>query len=489
MRLPPIRVRLTAWYLVVIFLSLALYSIGTYFSLRRAIEDTVDHQLQVRSDNIAQFVKTNAVQQAANSPQLLPKASGLEPGDELYQVTDASGAIVYQSSAMRDLDVPLDTTRLRHHYRHYRDNGDFTTYYHRQGDVRVLASKVEAGSNEYGIQVATIVSPLYDVLDTFRVWAWTGLPLIVCVAGFGGYWLSGRAMKPVHNLVLSTRAISERSLSKRIQVTEAQDELRELGDTINAMLDRLESAFTRITRFTSDASHELRTPITVIRTTSEVILEKERSIAQYKEMVGQILRESESTSALIEQLLTLARADADTEQVSLENTDLRALVEELELSSRALAESHNIHWSVEIPNEPIVVLGDRSYLRRLLLILIDNACRYTEKGGSVRLRLAAQQDEAILEVTDTGIGIPFDELTHIFDRFYRASNARFFDPDGTGLGLAIAHWITTAHGGTLTAQSTVGSGTSMLVRLQTTAADQRPPSKKPDSLKRPWRLA
>lgn len=470
MRPPPIRVRLTAWYLAVIFVSLILYSIGMYFGLRKAIEDTVDHQLQARSDNIAQFLKTNAIQQAANAPQLLPKASGLGPGDELYQVTDASGAMIFQSSAMRDLDVPLDKTRLRHHYRHYRDDGDFTTYYHRQGDVRVLASKVQVGSNEYSVQVATVVSPLYDVLDTFRVWAWTGLPLIVCVAGFAGYWLSGRAMKPVHNLVLSTRAISERSLSKRIQVSEAQDELRELGDTINAMLGRLESAFTRITRFTSDASHELRTPITVIRTTSEVILEKDRSTEQYKEMVGQILRESESTSALIEQLLTLARADADTEQLSLEKTDLRSLVEELEPGFRTLAESHNIHWSAEIPNEPVVVLGDRSHLRRLLLILIDNACRYTDKGGSVRLRLAAQEDEALFEVTDTGIGIPVEELTQIFDRFYRASNARFFDPDGTGLGLSIAHWITTAHGGTLTAQSTLGLGTSMLIRLQTTAA-------------------
>jgi heavy metal sensor kinase len=471
MRPPPIRVRLTAWYLVVIFASLALYSIATYFGLRKAIEDTVDHQLQVRSDNIAQFLKTNAIQQAANAPQLLPKASGLGAGDELYQVTDASGNMIYQSSAMRDLDVPLDTTRLRHHYRHYRDDGDFTTYYHRQGDVRVLASKVQVGNNEYRVQVATIVSPLYDVLNTFRVWAWTGLPLIVCLAGLGGYWLSGRAMKPVHSLVLSTRAISERNLSKRIPVPEAQDELRELGDTINAMLERLESAFTRITRFTSDASHELRTPITVIRTTSEVILEKDRSTEQYKEMVGQILRESESTSALIEQLLTLARADADTEQLSLETIDLRALVQEVELGSKTLVESHHIHWSVEIPNEPVVVLGDRSHLRRLLLILIDNACRYTDKGGSVRLRLEAQQQEAILEVTDTGIGIPSDELTQIFDRFYRASNARFFDPDGTGLGLSIAHWITTSHGGTLTAQSTVGSGTSMLVRLRTSAVN------------------
>ena len=465
MRPPPIRVRLTGWYLAVIFASLTVYSIGMYFGLRRAIEDTVDHQLQVRSDNVAQFLKSSGLQQSANGPQLLPQAIGLGPGDELYQVTNALGAVLYQSPAMRALVVPLDATHMHNHYRHHRDEGDFTTYYHRQGDVRVLASKVQVGSTEYRVQVATVVSPLYEVLQTFRVWAWTGLPLIVCVAGLGGYWLSGRAMQPIHNLALSTREISERNLSRRIQVPAAQDELHELADTMNAMLARLESAFTRITRFTSDASHELRTPIAVIRTTSEVILERDRSTEQYKEMVGQILRESESTSELIEQLLTLARADADTAQLHFETVDMRDLMEELDSGSKTLAESYGIHWSSEIPEEPVLVPGDRPHLRRLLLILIGNACRYTERGGSVGLRLAVQQPEAIIEVTDTGIGIPADELTRIFDRFYRASNARFFDPEGTGLGLSIAHWIATAHGGLLSAQSTVGSGTSMVVRL------------------------
>jgi heavy metal sensor kinase len=467
MKPPPIRVRLTTWYLAVIFGALALYSIGMYFGLQRAIEDTIDNQLEVRSDNIKQFLQSNPLQQPAAAPQLLPQASGLGPGDGLYQVTDAKGTVFYQSPAMRELDVPLDIMQLRHHYRHHRDDGNFTTYYRRQGDVRVLASKVQIGSTEYRVQIATIVSPLYEVLRLFRVWAWTGLPLIVCVAGLGGYWLSGRAMQPIHHLVLSTREISERNLSRRLEVPAAQDELRELTETMNAMLQRLESAFTRITRFTSDASHELRTPIAVIRTTSEVILERDRSILQYKEMVAQILRESESTSALIEQLLTLARADADTAQLSLERMDLRELVEELNAGSRTLAESHNIRWSLDISEGPIFVLGDRPHLRRLLLILIENACRYTEKGGLVRLRLSAERQEAVIEVTDTGIGIPSDELTQIFDRFYRGSNARFFAPDGTGLGLSIAQWITTVHGGILLAQSTIGSGTSMLVRIPT----------------------
>ncbi len=291
------------------------------------------------------------------------------------------------------------------------------------------------------------------------------LPLIVCLAGLGGYWLTGRAMKPVHDLVRSTRDISERNLSRRIAVPPARDELRELAETINAMLGRLESAFTRIRRFTADASHELRTPITVIRTTAEVILERERSNAECKEMVGLILRESESTSTLIEQLLSLARADADIEQLTLEKLDLRAVMNELDAGSRTLAETRSVHWTMEIPEQSVTVLGDGANLRRLLLILIENACRYTETGGAVWLRLSVQEDEALIEVKDTGIGIPGTEVTHVFERFHRASNARFFDAEGTGLGLPIARWIATAHGGTLTAHSSLGSGTGMSVRL------------------------
>ena len=148
---------------------------------------------------------------------------------------------------------------------------------------------------------------------------------------------------------------------------------------------------------------------------------------------------------------------------------MRTVTKELDAGSRTLAATRGVLWTMEIPEQPVVVLADRANLRRLLIVLIENACRYTEAGGSVRLSLRTQEDEAFLEVADTGIGIPPDELGHVFDRFYRGSNARFYDAEGTGLGLPIARWIATAHGGTLTAQSTLGSGTSMALRLHKAA--------------------
>ncbi len=464
MKPPALRVRLTAWYLGVIFTTLALYSVAMFLGLRAARERTVDHQLQDRSDSIAEFLKANRPEGSGIQPQLLPSSSGLGLSD-LYQISSASGALLFQSPAMRELGVPVSTVQMRNHYRHYRDRGNFTTFYHRQGAVRVLGTKLTYGDEELRVQVAVVVSPLYDVLESFSFWAWTGLPLIGCFAGVAGYWLSGHAMKPIHDMVLATRGISDRNLKDRLVVPEARDELQELAQTMNAMLDRLESAFTRITRFTSDASHELRTPITVIRTTSEVLLEKDRSVEEYREMVTEILRESEFTSELIAQLLLLARSDSNTAQLAFEPVDLSDLVRELSLGAKSMADSRGLAWSFETPLHPLLVRGDRTYLKRLLLILVENALSYTPGGGAIQLSLNVQGDEAVLNVTDTGIGIPPAELPLIYDRFYRASNARYFDTAGTGLGLAIAQWIVVAHDGVLAATSEVGSGTSISVRL------------------------
>ena len=160
MKPPPIRIRLTAWYVLVILITLAASSLAMYFGIQKASEDTVDTQLEARSDNIKRFLEGNNSLPAATASQLLPAAAGLAPGDELYQVTTVSGAVLFQSPAMHELEVPLDVNQLHHHYRHHRDQGNFTTYYRRHGDVRVLTSLVPLGGEAYRIQVAHQVNAL-----------------------------------------------------------------------------------------------------------------------------------------------------------------------------------------------------------------------------------------------------------------------------------------------------------------------------------------
>jgi heavy metal sensor kinase len=386
------------------------------------------------------------------------KSSGVQPGEDLYQVLDSSGTWLYQAPAMLQLDIPGEAPEPSR-------GPQYITISRRYTNIRVLSSTVEVSGRYYTVQVATVLSPLYAVLRNFRAVALLTLPFVLLVAGVGGYWLSGRAMKPVHDIVSSARGISEQNLSQRLQIPAANDELRQLSETMNQMLARLDAAFTRITRFTADASHELRTPVAAIRTTAEVILERHRSVEEYEEMVRQILAESEFTSELIENLLTLARADANPARLELSLVDARSVVQEIIPGCEILASHHGLEWSVSIASEEVSVLAEKQSLKRLLLILVDNAIKYTPPGGSISFSLRSSASRAVFEVIDSGIGILPDDLPHIFGRFYRASNARYINADGSGLGLAIAQWIAAGHHGALEALSPAGEGTTFRLTL------------------------
>jgi len=336
----------------------------------------------------------------------------------------------------------------------------------RQGnDLRVLSSTVEVSKKYYSVQVATVVNPLYAVLSRFKWIVLAILPFVLLIAGMGGYWLSGRAMKPVYDIASTAHGISEQNLSKRLAVPLADDELRHLSETLNAMLIRLEGAFRRITQFTADASHELRTPVAVIRTTSELILERHRPVEEYEEMVRKILVESEITTELIENLLTLARADANATQINLLPVDMCDVVREAILGAQLLAERRKLEFSSSMEPEELIVLADKQSLRRLIVVLLDNAIKYTAPGGSVHLALKSNATQAVLEVKDTGIGIASEDLPHIFDRFYRAANARNLDVDGSGLGLPIAQWIASMHYANIEVISVLGQGSAFQVTV------------------------
>ena len=458
MKPPPIRVRLTGWYLAVIGFTFVLSSLGMYLGMRSAIQHTVDRALSTRVEEMRQFLWRHRRVSQSDLPEHFRQSSEIQPGEEFFQVADSSGAWVYQAPMMEPLHVPgalPDPNRPP----------QYVTISRRYLNVRLLSSTVEVSGRYYLVQVATVLSPLYAVLRGFRENALLALPFVLLAAGTGGYWLSGRAMKPVHDITSTARGISEQNLSQRLEIPAANDELRQLSETLNEMLARLEAAFTRITRFTADASHELRTPVAAIRTTAEVILERHRSVEEYEEMVRQILAESEFTSELIENLLTLARADANPVQLELSSVDARSIVQEIVPGSEIRASHDGLEWSVSIASQEILVLAERQSLKRLLLILVDNAIKYTPRGGSVRLTLRSTATQAVFEVIDSGIGITPEDLPHIFQRFYRASNARYINADGSGLGLAIAQWIANAHHGTLEALSVSGERTTFRLTL------------------------
>ena len=455
----PIRVRLTAWYLAVVCLVLFVSSVGMYVGIRDTMQRQVDRSLQRRVQEMQAFLSRHRDVDESDLPEHFRRSSQVQPSEEFFEVSDSSGEWIYQAPILERLHLRPSLPDLdRQPY--------YLTYSRRSGNLRVLSATVDASGQLYFVQVAAVIQPMFDILRGIRSAALWTLPAVLLVAGAGGYWLSGRAMKPVYDIASTAQGISERSLSNRLRVSGANDELRHLSETLNGMLARLESAFARVTRFTADASHELRTPISVIRTTAEVILERPRSVEEYEELIGQIRSESEYTSELIEDLLTLARADVNPASLNLVPIDAQQVAAEVIMGGRALALSRELTFATEIDSGARSLLADKQSLKRLLMILIDNATKYTPAGGEVRLSVARGSGQVIFAVEDSGIGIPREALPHIFEQFYRAQNARDSGSEGTGLGLAIADWIATAHGSRLEVGSVPSGGTTLRIALQ-----------------------
>ena len=332
----PIRLRLTAWYLTVLSITLSVCSFGMYFATKAAIHRAIDQELTDRLAGIHTFLWRHLPWQSGERLlQEFQEHSGLTPGGDLYQVQDANRSWVYQPAAMRRLDLSSGVSQRRGitYYETVQRNAIL---------LRVLTARVEVAKGEYTVQVATVITPFFQLLQRLRWLAFAIIPAMILCSGFGGYWLSGRAMAPIDEITRTARDIGERNLSKRLPLPEARDELRRLSETLNAMLSRLEVAFKRIVQFTADASHELRTPIAVIRTTAELMQEQRRTIPEYEEANAQILSEAERTSELIENLLTLARADSQAVQILFSDLNLSEAVRNALKSTASLAEVKNI---------------------------------------------------------------------------------------------------------------------------------------------------
>jgi heavy metal sensor kinase len=288
-------------------------------------------------------------------------------------------------------------------------------------------------------------------------------PLTLVLAGAGGIFLAQRALKPVDQITRTAHEIEESDLSRRIPV-QSKDELGRLAATLNKMIERLEKAFKRQKQFTSDASHELRTPLAVIQAESTLALSKERTADEYKQSLEIVSNESMLMAKVIDQLLTLARADSGKEQLSFEEIDLSELLAGVAANAEILCRDEGLEFRSDLMDN-ILVSGDRAKLRELFLNLLDNAIRYSPDGGKISLTLRRVKEMAVISIADTGIGISEEDIPHIFERFYRVDKARSRVENGAGLGLAICKYIAEIHGGRIEVISRLGEGSTFSVWL------------------------
>jgi heavy metal sensor kinase len=374
---------------------------------------------------------------------------------DLFQVLGPDGRWVHQADALRGEATPavadLDLV------------GELENVGARGGPLRFLSQNLAIDGRVYTVQVA---APLRNLQQGLHDALWVLIPmfpLALLLASACGYWVSRRALAPVDRITQTARTITAESLAQRLEVPPTDDELARLSATLNEMIGRLESSFRKISQFTADASHELRTPLAIVRTTAEVALRAPTN-DEHRESLEQIVAEVGRTSQLLDNLLVIAKADAGSELRKI-RVDAAAVAREAAAEIAVLARMKHIDFVIDLPEAPVCVTADPQALRRLLLILLDNAVKYTTTAGRVQLTLEQREGDVWIRVRDTGIGIPADDQPLIFDRFYRVDRARSRSHGGAGLGLAIGRWIVDVHEGEIFVDSEVDRGSLFSVRL------------------------
>ena len=465
MRLPrgprSIRTRLTLWYSGLLLVILLLLGWLSYEVLAWSLFQDVDASLST----VAQVIRdtADARQGGSAAETMLRDLLGPEVYDKFFQFRDREGQPEGRSGFLRGRSLPLSPLARDNARRGLRT---VETLLLPSGErVRLLTLPIVRDGRldqlvQVGISLDRTAAALRRYLHIFLAL----VPVGVGLAAVGGALIARAALGPVNAMARTARRITAEDLSQRIPVRGTGDELDYLADTLNNMLARLEPAFGQMRRFTADAAHELRTPLTALKGGIEVALRTARTPAEYQRVLRESLEEVDRLIRVAEDLLLFSRATAAGSGLPRARVAMEPLVlEALETGAR-LAQSTGV--TVRLGSAtPAEVLGDADALRRALRNLVENAVKYTPAGGKVELSLAREKDAVVLTVEDSGIGIEPADLARIFEPFVRLDAARSRATGGTGLGLAIARGVATAHGGTLTVQSTPKTGSRFSLRL------------------------
>jgi heavy metal sensor kinase len=452
-RPPSVRARLTLWYAGVLALIICIFSAGILIFVKARLYAGLDEQLGREIATIGRVYR--------EEPDEL-KDLASHWGITLFRV-DEGGSVRHQTEAWereglaRALQAggsgsPISwTTPNGHGYR---------------------VQYVSGSPN--GVAAAIDESSLRDTLWTLAAVLAMGIPFALGLAIAGGYFLAGRVLAPIGAMADKAREISAESLAKRLPVDNTEDEFGRLATVFNETLSRLQDAFERLRRFTADASHELRTPLTAMRSVGEVALRNTLEISAYRDVIGSMLEEVDRLARLVESLLTLTRADSRRIRLAPEPLELGALVGNVIDQLRVLADEKQQDLTLRA-QAPVHAIGDAALVRQGLTNVIHNAIKYTPNGGAIRVELSkASFGEAVIEIRDTGPGVPAMHRDRIFDRFYRVDAGRSREEGGVGLGLAIARWAVEANGGRIELASDGGPGS--LFRILLPAANKAPGS-------------
>jgi two-component system, OmpR family, heavy metal sensor histidine kinase CusS len=456
----PIHVRLTAWYLLSLTVIITLFAVASWYAMKASMFHSIDRDLGYRMQAVVPFIESHSLSTPQDFEKTFANSSDSSIVGVFVQITDAASNVLYESDVLGSHRVPIFAAG--------QPDGSIsrTTVNQRGWAVRVASKHITVNGTQLTVHV---VEPLRDLLSSLHELTFYFVVLVsiaLLLTAITGYLISRRALAPVEQIRRQADAIDHADLTARLQVQHSDDELGRLARTLNSMLSRIEAGFRSVERFTADASHELRAPLAFIITAGDVSLRRPRSREELAEVLGKLTAEARRMARLVEDLLVLARGDAQPPGINQERVDLNALLTEVTEQLEPTAAAKELELRASLPNESVHVSGVASDLRRLFLILLDNAIKYTDKGV-IDTTLAVKQADVIVTVNDTGIGIEPAELPRIFDRFWRADKVRSRAEGGVGLGLSLAAQIAQRHHGTIAVDSILGKGSTFTVKLRT----------------------
>lgn len=483
-----VRSKLTAWYAMILAVSLLGYGVVAYFVTREGLLNNLDYSLRNEVRWVNEFIEPKA-------KKIRLKRAAIEELEELRR-SQPKEAIAQPDSVERENEVIDEMWSQIYHHTLLSPRRHYIQILDRNGDLLFRSQSLRGHTLSYPelpykwinivttegfdgerirmammqtdyvkIFVAYPLEPVYEVLDSFFYNALFIAPFALIISIVGGWFLASKSLKPVDELTKAAKEITAQNLSRRLPMRDVDDEIGRLTAQFNDMIERLESSFSQIQQFSVDASHELKTPLTIMRGEIEVALRNKKMSKETRELLKSIYDEVLRLSTIVESLMMLIKSDSGRLVISKEKIDLNKLLQDLVDEMRLLADSKKVTLTFKAQAYPIVE-GDSVRLKQLFLNLLDNAIKYTPPSGTVEVTLTPDDKKVLVQVRDTGIGIPQKDIERIFERFYRAQpKPQDVMTEGSGLGLAIAKWIEEAHGGTITVESQEGRGSTFTVHL------------------------
>ena len=484
MLLQSIRFKIVLWHMLILSLALFIFGTALYQNLHRKISQDTDDILRSRAKGIEESIDTYwAAEQmdiaAGNAKIHFTKEDNINfiriakrwVGEKIsdpnlisiiVRIFDAHGLPIATSR-----NIPTEHLNSRIFLNVKKGADHFENAYldvnGKPSLFRIYTTPVmENRRLSYVVQVASPLAQMREVLRNLDFSLLFLLPLTVILTGLSGIFLVQLTLRPVDQMIATIHQITAENLKLRLEIPGTNDEIESLAKTFNQMISRLDEAFTTQRQFMEDISHELKTPLSVLKGELEVTLKRIRSTQEYETALHSSLEEVNRIAGIVENLLTLARFDAKTTTLHAAPLDLSLLIKDAVEAIQVLAIQKEIALQYNSAHS-VEILADKNQLKRMVLNILDNAIKYTPPGGKISIDLSQQKNSADIDITDTGIGIPEKELSHIFDRFYRVDKSR--STIGFGLGLSIAQSIAMAHGGKIHARSNLPQGTIFTISL------------------------